>query len=268
MLLVASGTQYKESGSAFLLIAQDDGIRQLFLDGSRNVQIVHSGNASVIGLGYDPVTRTMFWSTFGNVLKAEVVPNAVTHKLLRDGFIVAEGLAVDWTGRNLYLTDPKMKHIMVCKMDGSSCYSLLSGLGHPRAIQLDMVNRYMYWTDVKDGTIRKAGMDGTNHDVVAMNGVLWPNAMALDLPAGRLYWLDANKDHAFSIKLDGTDQKHSRAKPLPTQHSRATHTRNHWARQGTQGPYFSFQLCDSNSLTHSQRQRPGQYSGRSGTGIS
>lgn len=65
----------------------------------------------------------------------------------------------------------------------------------------------MYWSDVKDGTIRKAGMDGTNHDVVAMNGIVWPNAMALDLPAGRLYWLDASTDQAFSIKLDGTEQK-------------------------------------------------------------
>ncbi|XP_063870395.1 low-density lipoprotein receptor-related protein 2-like isoform X2 [Scylla paramamosain] len=199
--------KHQQSGSAFLLIAQDNGIRQLFLDDSRNVQIVHSENASTIGLGYDPITRTMFWSAFGVVLKAEVVPNAVSHSVLRDGIIVAEGLAVDWTGRNLYLTDPKIKHIIVCKMDGSSCYQLLRDLGHPRAIQLDMLNRYMYWSDVKDGTIRKAGMDGTNHDVVVMNGVVWPNAMALDLPAGRLYWLDANTDQAFSVKLDGTEQK-------------------------------------------------------------
>ena len=65
----------------------------------------------------------------------------------------------------------------------------------------------MYWSDVKDGTIRKAGMDGSDHDVVVMNGLVWPNAIALDLPAGRLYWLDADTDEAFSIKFDGTDQK-------------------------------------------------------------
>nr|UST29525.1 vitellogenin receptor [Callinectes arcuatus] len=199
--------KHQQFGSAFLLIAQDDGIRQLFLDGSRNLQIVHSGNVSTIALGYDPMTHTMFWSVFGSVLKAKVMPNAVFHEVLRDGVIVAEGLAVDWTGRNLYLTDPKNEHIIVCKLDGSFCYQLLNNLSHPRAIQLDMVNRYMYWSDVKDGTIRKAGMDGTNHTVLAMNGVVWPNAMALDLPAGRLYWLDANTDQAFSVKLDGSDQK-------------------------------------------------------------
>ncbi|MPC61976.1 hypothetical protein E2C01_056055 [Portunus trituberculatus] len=32
-------------------------------------------------------------------------------------------------------------------------------------------------------------------------------------------------------------------------HSRATHTRNHKTRQGTQGPYFSFERRNRNSLS-------------------
>lgn len=65
----------------------------------------------------------------------------------------------------------------------------------------------MYWSDVKDGSIRNGTMDGSYHDVVVMDELVWPNALALDLPAGRLYWMDARTDKAFSIRLNGTDRK-------------------------------------------------------------
>lgn len=65
----------------------------------------------------------------------------------------------------------------------------------------------MYWTDVKNGTIGKAGMDGSNPIVLVRDGLVWPNSLALDLPADRLYWLDAKSDEAHSVRLDGSDRK-------------------------------------------------------------
>ncbi|MPC97440.1 hypothetical protein E2C01_092756 [Portunus trituberculatus] len=56
-------------------------------------------------------------------------------------------------------------------------------------------------------------------------------------------------------------------KPPPTQYSRSTHTHNHWARQGNQGPYFSFQRRNRKSLTLSGRDQD-SIQDRGGTGIS
>lgn len=56
---------------------------------------------------------------------------------------MAEGLAVDWVGRNLYMTDSAYHQILVCLLDGVDCHVLLKDLPHPRAIQLDMLNRWV-----------------------------------------------------------------------------------------------------------------------------
>lgn len=60
---------------------------------------------------------------------------------LRTGIVRAEGMAVDWTARNLYIADPELFHILVCDLDRSVCHQVLKELGHPRAIQVDMLHR-------------------------------------------------------------------------------------------------------------------------------
>lgn len=75
--------------------------------------------------------------------------------------------------------------------------------------------RWMYWTDWEEdptesnrGKIKKAWMDGSNHQVLLTSKtVLWPNGLSLDIPQGILYWVDAYYDRIELVYLNTTDRK-------------------------------------------------------------
>ncbi|MGH0138787.1 UNVERIFIED_CONTAM: hypothetical protein FKN15_000916 [Acipenser sinensis] len=130
-----------------------------------------------------------------------------------------EGLAVDWMANNLYWTDdgPK-KTISVARLEKASQTrkTLIEGkMTHPRAIVVDPLHGWMYWTDweedpkeSKRGKIERAWMDGSNRNVfLTSKTVLWPNGLSLDIPGGVLYWVDAYYDRIEMVFLNNTERK-------------------------------------------------------------
>ncbi|KAM4699918.1 prolow-density lipoprotein receptor-related protein 1 isoform 2-T2 [Discoglossus pictus] len=139
--------------------------------------------------------------------------------ILKEGIHNVEGIAVDWMGNNLYWTDdgPK-KTISVARLEKASQTrkTIIDGkMTHPRAIVVDPLNGWMYWTDweedpkdSKRGKIEKAWMDGSNREVfVTSKTVLWPNGLSIDIPQKTLYWVDAFYDRIEMIYLNGTNRK-------------------------------------------------------------
>ena len=71
-----------------------------------------------------------------------------------------------------------------------------------------MLYSYMYWTDW--GTvakIEKAGMDGSNRQVLISQNLTWPNGLALDYEYRKLYWTDAGSKTIQYADLDGTNRQ-------------------------------------------------------------
>ncbi|XP_039602497.1 low-density lipoprotein receptor-related protein 1-like isoform X2 [Polypterus senegalus] len=139
--------------------------------------------------------------------------------ILKDGIHTVEGIAVDWMANNLYWTDdgPK-KTISVARLEKASQTrkTLVEGkMTHPRAIVVDPLNGWMYWTDweedpkdSKRGKIERAWMDGSNRSIfLTSKFVLWPNGLSLDIPNGILYWVDAFYDRIEMVYVNGTDRK-------------------------------------------------------------
>ncbi|XP_042180439.1 low-density lipoprotein receptor-related protein 1-like isoform X1 [Oncorhynchus tshawytscha] len=139
--------------------------------------------------------------------------------ILKDGIHTVEGIAVDWMADNLYWTDdgPK-KTISVAKLEKASQArrTLIEGkMTHPRAIVVDPLHGWMYWTDweedpkeSKRGKIERAWMDGSNRNVfLTSKMVLWPNGLSLDIPQGILYWVDAYYDRIEMVYLNNTERK-------------------------------------------------------------
>lgn len=54
------------------------------------------------------------------------------------GFEEAENLAIDWIGRNIYITDYKNNSITVCGLETASCLKIFKDLDGPRGLQLDL----------------------------------------------------------------------------------------------------------------------------------
>ncbi|XP_064871761.1 low-density lipoprotein receptor-related protein 1-like, partial [Oncorhynchus nerka] len=139
--------------------------------------------------------------------------------ILKDGIHTVEGIAVDWMADNLYWTDdgPK-KTINVARLEKASQTrkTLIEGkMTHPRAIVVDPLHGWMYWTDweedpkeSKRGKIERAWMDGSNRNVfLTSKMVLWPNGLSLDIPQGILYWVDAYYDRIEMVYLNNTERK-------------------------------------------------------------
>uniref|UniRef100_A0A8C2WTY4 LDL receptor related protein 1 n=1 Tax=Cyclopterus lumpus TaxID=8103 RepID=A0A8C2WTY4_CYCLU len=139
--------------------------------------------------------------------------------IVKEGIHTVEGIAVDWMADNLYWTDdgPK-KTISVARLEKASQTrkTLIEGkMTHPRAIVVDPLHGWMYWTDweedpkeSKRGKIERAWMDGSNRNVfLTSKTVLWPNGLSLDIPQGILYWVDAYYDRIEMVYLNSTERK-------------------------------------------------------------
>ncbi|XP_016534121.1 low-density lipoprotein receptor-related protein 1-like isoform X3 [Poecilia formosa] len=139
--------------------------------------------------------------------------------ILKEGIHTVEGIAVDWMADNLYWTDdgPK-KTISVARLEKASQTrkTLIEGkMTHPRAIVVDPLHGWMYWTDweedpkeSKRGKIERAWMDGSNRNVfLTSKTVLWPNGLSLDIPQGILYWVDAYYDRIEMVYLNNSGRK-------------------------------------------------------------
>uniref|UniRef100_A0A452GR76 EGF-like domain-containing protein n=1 Tax=Gopherus agassizii TaxID=38772 RepID=A0A452GR76_9SAUR len=160
-----------------------------------------------------------FADTTSYLIGRQKIDGTERETILKDGIHNVEGIAVDWMGNNLYWTDdgPK-KTISVARLEkaAQTRKTLIEGkMTHPRAIVVDPLNGWMYWTDweedpkdSKRGKIERAWMDGSNRNVfITSKTVLWPNGLSLDIPAKVLYWVDAFYDRIEMIFLNGTERK-------------------------------------------------------------
>ena len=89
------------------------------------------------------------------------------------------------------------------KDDAQSIADLVTsaqGLNMPGSIALDMAAGKMYWTNDGAGRIRRANLDGSNIENVAV-GLADPVGIALDLDAGYLYWADRDEGSIYRGNL-------------------------------------------------------------------
>ncbi|RWS18789.1 low-density lipoprotein receptor-related protein 1-like protein, partial [Leptotrombidium deliense] len=117
--------------------------------------------------------------------------------VVKTGLETAEGLAVDWIGKNIYWVESNLDQIEVAKLNGSFRKTLVAGeMESPRAIALDPRFGLMLWTDWENRTIVFR---------VARQHAEWPNGLTLDYVALRIYWVASRLDAIYKTKYDGYD---------------------------------------------------------------
>ncbi|XP_017777455.1 PREDICTED: low-density lipoprotein receptor-related protein 1 [Nicrophorus vespilloides] len=117
------------------------------------------------------------------------------------------GLAVDWVAKRLYITDSS--RILVCSLDGSRVYTLVSGeIQQPRDIVVAPHQGLLFWTDWGlIPRIESSHMDGNFRKTLRLTDLLWPSGLAIDHPAERIYWSDPKASVIESAKFDGSDRQ-------------------------------------------------------------
>ncbi|KAI1293709.1 Prolow-density lipoprotein receptor-related protein 1 [Halotydeus destructor] len=178
-----------------------------------------SGLKNTIALDFyhSPHGDMVFWTDVldDKIYRGTIFAAALTNieVVVESGLATAEGLAVDWIGKNLYWVESNLDQIEVAKLNGSHRRTLIAGdMESPRAIALDPRYGLMFWTDWDSEAprIESASMSGEERRIVMhvdKKDTAWPNGLTLDYVALRVYWIDARSDSIQTVKYDGSEYK-------------------------------------------------------------
>ncbi|XP_060826698.1 low-density lipoprotein receptor-like isoform X6 [Bombus pascuorum] len=194
-------------GHASLLFTRRHDIRKAALDRLETTSIVKD---TKMAAALDFVFRTgmIFWSDSSEkkIYKAPIDEGNERTVVIDDGLTTSDGLAVDWIYSHIYWTDSKKSTIELANFEGNMRKTLIRDrVQEPRAIALNPLEGWMFWTDWSDeARIEKAGMDGSHRTVIVDNDVQWPNGLTLDLIGKKIYWVDAKLNIIGSCNYDGS----------------------------------------------------------------
>ncbi|KAL4830050.1 hypothetical protein H8958_013925 [Nasalis larvatus] len=79
----------------------------------------------------------------------------------------------------------------------------LTGVKEASALDFDVSNNHIYWTDVSLKTISRAFMNGSSVEHVVEFGLDYPEGMAVDWMGKNLYWADTGTNRIEVARLDG-----------------------------------------------------------------
>jgi DNA-binding beta-propeller fold protein YncE len=158
----------------------------------------------------NPIDKRVYWADFGAEhsgvyscdFKGENLQTVVS-----SGLKAPEGVAFDWIGQNVYITDSGLKKIIVCKSNGLVCTVLFDDIELPRSIALDPALGYAYWSEWgKKAGIYMSGMDGSDRRVVANHSIEWPNGLTFDKTTNRIYWSDAQLNRIEFVDMTTSER--------------------------------------------------------------
>ncbi|XP_049531787.1 low-density lipoprotein receptor-like isoform X4 [Anopheles darlingi] len=196
-------------GHASLLFARRHDIRKISLDHREMTSIVND-TKSATALDFVFRTGMIYWSDVSErrIYKAPIDEGSDKTVVVKDQLVTSDGLAVDWIYNHIYFTDIKKSTIELTNFDGNMGKVLIKDdLEIPRAIALDPIDGWMYWSDWGTSPrIERAGMDGTHRQVIVQYEVKWPNGITLDLVRKRVYWVDAKLNVISSCNYDGSQR--------------------------------------------------------------
>jgi sugar lactone lactonase YvrE len=116
--------------------------------GPNDSRLVHIPGQTAVGVSYDCHEQFIYWSDVSGNAINRIRYDGSGYSVVVADVAAAEGVAVDWIGRNLYFADAERRTIEVARLDGRHRKVLVaSGLRNPRGIAVDPRDGYMFWCD-------------------------------------------------------------------------------------------------------------------------
>jgi hypothetical protein len=110
--------------------------------------------------------------------------------------------------QKLYTLDSANGDILISDIDGNFLGILLENeFNNALGIDVDQVNRKIYWTENINNNISRANLDGTSAEIIVptASGINSPGAISIHPILNRIYWIDDNGNNLKRANLDGTD---------------------------------------------------------------
>ncbi|XP_066267551.1 low-density lipoprotein receptor-related protein 6-like [Branchiostoma lanceolatum] len=167
-----------------------------------------------LALDYDVQTGYVYWSDFIDEKIYRGKRDGSDFDTIVDksdiGVYGIYGLALDYSGQNIYWTDWGTEIIAVAGMDGSNARAIFTQeIDYPGGIVLDPKEGYMYWTDSAywKPRIERAAMDGSERTILISSGLDTPIGIAIDFNERRLYWSDSSASNVQSSDMYGNNRR-------------------------------------------------------------
>jgi len=111
----------------------------------------------------------------------------------------------------LLFAESSKSEIFFFPLDGSSQEAkplpIELDMYQPVALDLDITENRIYWTDTNLNTISRVFINGSSPEVIISDDVQDSNGLAVD-PLGRnIYWTDADTNRIEVSRMDGTMRK-------------------------------------------------------------
>ena len=102
----------------------------------------------------------------------------VTEPQAHDGRVLA--VAVDVEENTLYFSDQVSRTIKRIDLRSSKIEDVASEVGHCEDMAIDWVNKYIYWTDNKNGQIEMSRVNGSDRKLLFDRDVQYPRGITVD----------------------------------------------------------------------------------------
>ncbi|CAL1530382.1 unnamed protein product [Lymnaea stagnalis] len=173
-------------------------------------QLINIRNMLAVGVDTDCQDGYLYWTDASMGLIRRSKLNGSDVEVIVSGLKSPEGIAVDFSARNIFFTDSELDTLQVTRLDGSHLKTLVStDMVNPRAIVLDINRGVIYWTDWNRNRpqIEKINMDGTDRKVLVSDGLQLPNGLSFDPFSQTLCWGDAGTQSIECIRSDGAGRR-------------------------------------------------------------
>ena len=101
--------------------------------------------------------------------------------------------------------------ISMLPLDGSSVgpttLPIEFSMYRPVALDLDITDNRIYWTDVFKDTISRVYINGSSPEVIISVDVFTPDGLAVDPLGGNIYWTDTGTNKIEVSRMDGSMRK-------------------------------------------------------------
>ncbi len=168
-------------------------IYRMHADGSMN-HLVLGGLSHARGLAIDQLHQRMYWFNAGTDEIWYAHLDGLNPLPIIFNVHESYGVAIDEVAGKIYWCSANQPgttdSIWCANLDGTQPTQLIStGLVEPIGIAVDVVNGWLFWSDLGNSTISRVRLDGmTDRSEIVMNTGGWVYPLTIDQERGYLYW--------------------------------------------------------------------------------